>query len=174
MSGGATTHNSSGIAIYPIVMRNESLTIRDAVKSDETIIAEHLCHVALELGVSSNSIRQDWLEKTVQFIDRARQELRYKGFIAEINDEIVGSTSCQILELYPMVSEEYQKGYIWGVYVDPTYRRQGIATKLIKQAMIYLKEIGCTKAVLHASDTGKMLYSNLGYVESNEMVLNLD
>ena len=73
-----------------------------------------------------------------------------------------------------MVSEEYQKGYIWGVYVDPTYRRQGIATKLMKQAMIYLKEIGCTKAVLHASDTGKMLYSNLGYIESNEMVLNLD
>jgi ribosomal protein S18 acetylase RimI-like enzyme len=154
-------------------MTEKILTIREAVKSDEIVIAEHLCHIALELGVSPNSIRQDWLEKTVQFIERARQELRYKGFIAEINDEIIGSASCQILELYPMVSEEYQKGYIWGVYVDLAYRRQGVATKLMKQAMIYLKEIGCTKAVLHASETGKFLYSSLGYVESNEMVLSL-
>ncbi|MDZ4877137.1 MAG: hypothetical protein CLLPBCKN_006572 [Chroococcidiopsis cubana SAG 39.79] len=72
-----------------------------------------------------------------------------------------------------MVSEEYQKGYIWGVYVKPSYRRQGVATKLMKEAMIYLKEIGCTRAVLHASDTGKLLYSSLGYAQSNEMVLSL-
>lgn len=154
-------------------MTEKILTIREAIKSDEIVIAEHLCNIALELGVSPNSIRQDWLEKTVQFIARARQELRYKGFIAEIDDKIIGSASCQILELYPMVSEEYQKGYIWGVYVDPAYRRQGIATKLMKQSIIYLKEIGCTKAVLHASETGKLLYSSLGYVESNEMVFSL-
>lgn len=154
-------------------MTEKILTIREAVKGDEIVIAEHLCHIALELGVSPNSIRQDWLEKTVQFIARARQELGYKSFIAEINNEVIGSASCQILELYPMVSEEYQKGYIWGVYVDRAYRRQGVATKLMKQAMIYLKKIGCTKVVLHASDTGKLLYSSLGYVKSNEMVLSL-
>ncbi|MEM9008040.1 MAG: GNAT family N-acetyltransferase [Cyanobacteria bacterium P01_F01_bin.86] len=151
-------------------MTNKSLSIREAVKSDEIVIAEHLCHIALELGVSSTSMRHDWLAKTVQFIDRARQELHYKGFVAEMNDAIVGSTSCQILELYPMVSKDYQKGYIWGVYVDPAYRRQGIATKLMQQAM----EIGCTKAILHASDAGKQLYTSLGYTESNEMTLSLN
>lgn len=156
-----------------MVMLGKTLTIREAMRSDEPIIAEHLRSIALELGASSHSIRQDWLEKTLSFINRARQELRFKGFIAEINDEIIGSSSCQILELYPMISEEYQKGYIWGVYVEPAFRRQGIATKLMNQAMIYLKEIGCTKAVLHASDTGRMLYSSLGYVESNEMTFSL-
>ena len=39
--------------------------------------------------------------------------------------------------------------------------------------MIYLKEIGCTKGVIHASETGKFLYASLGYVESNEMVFSL-
>ena len=39
--------------------------------------------------------------------------------------------------------------------------------------MTYLKEIGCTTAVLHASEQGKLLYSRLGYVESNEMVVSL-
>lgn len=149
------------------------LTIREAIKQDGAIIAEHLCQIAIELGFPPSSIRQDWLEKTTQFIDYARRELRYQGFVAEQNDKIIGSASCQILKLYPMVSDLYQKGYIWGVYVEPSYRRQGVATELMQKAMNYLKEIGCTKAVLHASDKGKLLYLSLGYLESNEMVISL-
>jgi ribosomal protein S18 acetylase RimI-like enzyme len=154
-------------------MAAKTLTIREVIKQDETTIAEHLCQIAIESGVPPSSIRQDWLEKTTRFIDYARCELRYRGFVAEQDDKIIGSASCQILELYPMVSEQYQKGYIWGVYVEPSYRRQGIATKLMQEAMTYLKEIGCVKAVLHVSDRGKLLYSGLGYGESNEMVISL-
>lgn len=72
-----------------------------------------------------------------------------------------------------MVGDAYQKGYVWGVYVEPDCRRQGIATALMSQAASYLKEIGCTQVVLHASETGKQLYASLGYKESNEMVLTL-
>ena len=154
-------------------MTAHNLVIREARGSDETVIAEHLCHIAIQIGVSAESIRHDWLDQTLAFIDRARRELQYKGFIAEINHQIVGSASCQILELYPMVSQEYQKGYIWGVYVAPPYRRQGIASLLMNEAMNYLKDIGCTKAVLHASETGKLLYSRLVYMESNEMMISL-
>lgn len=145
------------------------LTIREANEQDGVVVAKHLRLISLELGCLEASIRHDWQDKTIQFIERARQELSYKGFIAETKGEIIGSASCQILELYPMVSKSYQKGYIWGVYVDLAYRRQGVATQLMYQAMSYLKEIGCTKVVLHASDTGKRLYTSLGYQENNEM-----
>ena len=154
-------------------MEDNTLTIREALKRDDIVIAEHLHHLVLELGATRESMGQDWLDKTLKFMDRARHELQYKGFIAEVKGQVVGSTSCQILELYPMVSQGYQKGYIWGVYVDLSYRRQGIATKLMNQARGYLTEIGCTKAVLHASEQGKLLYTRLGYAESNEMVLSL-
>jgi ribosomal protein S18 acetylase RimI-like enzyme len=149
------------------------LTIREATPADEGIIAEHLCLIAVEFGLPAASIRQDGLEQTLKFIARARQDLQYKGFIAEVNNKVIGSASCQVLELYPMVSRDYQKGYIWGLYVHTTHRRQGIATALIQAAMAHLKAIGCTKAVLHASDTGRLLYAKLGYSESNEMVLDL-
>ncbi|NEQ44396.1 MAG: GNAT family N-acetyltransferase [Leptolyngbya sp. SIOISBB] len=154
-------------------MAEKILIIREAIKPDETIIAQHLCQITIELGFPGSSIRQDWLEKTIQFIDYARSKLQYKGFVAEQNEKIIGSASCQILELYPMVSNQYQKGYIWGVYVEPSHRRQGVATELMEQAMTYLKEIGCTTAILHASEQGKLLYSRLGYVQSNEMVVSL-
>lgn len=150
------------------------LAIREACQNDRVVVAEHLRHIALEMGFPEDSIRQDWLETTIKFIDRARQELRYKGFMAQIDGQIVGSVSCQVLELYPMVSAAYQKGYIWGVYVDSAYRRQGVATKLMQRAMAYLKDIGCTKAVLHASAEGEKLYASLGYERSHEMVVSLD
>lgn len=154
-------------------MTQGGFSIREAIESDEALIAEHLRRIAIELGTSPDSIREDWLEKTLQFIERARRELRYRGFVADIEGEVIASTSCQVLELYPMVSQEYQKGYIWGVYVEPAYRRQGIATKLMREAVFYLKQIGCTKVVLHASNTGRFLYAKLGYIESNEMSINL-
>ncbi|MEO1619660.1 MAG: GNAT family N-acetyltransferase [Cyanobacteria bacterium J06632_3] len=154
-------------------MTTQALSIREATEQDKKLIAEHLYQIALELGCPSSSIRQDWLEKTIRFIDYARHELHYKGFVVAHGDQIIGSASCQLLELYPMLSEQYQKGYIWGVYVEPLYRRKGIATELMQAAMSYLKEIGCTKAVLHASEQGRLLYSNLGYVDSNEMVISL-
>lgn len=143
--------------------------VREAVKGDDFVIAKYLCHIALELGLPSDSIRQDWLSRTTNFINHARQNLAYQGFIAELNGRIVGSASCQRLELYPMISDQHQKGYIWGVYVEPTYRRQGIASELMQKATDYLKSIGCTQVVLHTSDHGRSLYSNLGYMESNEM-----
>ncbi|MEO1210514.1 MAG: GNAT family N-acetyltransferase [Cyanobacteria bacterium J06638_20] len=154
-------------------MKEEILVIREALQQDEEIIAKYLCQIALELGFPSSSIRQNWLEKTTQFIDYACRELHYKGFVAELSNEVIGSACCQILELYPMVSDQYQKGYIWGVYVEPAHRRKGIATQLIQKAMAHLRAIGCTHAVLHASEQGKLLYSRLGYMESNEMGISL-
>ena len=154
-------------------MEKQAYIIRKATEQDDVEIAQHLYYVMLELGLAAQSMQSDWLNKTQLFIERARHELQYQGFIAEANGQILGSVSCQILELYPMLSLDYQKGYIWGLYVIPSYRRQGLATQLMQATTNYLKQIGCTKAVLHASETGKLLYTRLGYVDSNEMALSL-
>ena len=40
-------------------------------------------------------------------------------------------------------------------------------------AIEYLKSIACTRVILHASPSGKPVYSSLGFSESNEMRLDL-
>lgn len=154
-------------------MNNPSLTIRASTQTDDDKIAQHLYDLMMELGASAQSMTPDWLQKTCLFLKKVRQDLHYQGFIAEVNGQVIGSVSCQILELYPILNLEYKKGYIWGLYVAPSHRRQGVATELMKAAQRYLKSIGCTRAVLHASDTGKLLYESLDYRESNEMALSL-
>ena len=41
------------------------------------------------------------------------------------------------------------------------------------EAIAYLKSIGCTQVILHASPQGKLLYPHLGFYENNEMRLDL-
>ncbi|WP_293058707.1 GNAT family N-acetyltransferase [Okeania sp. SIO2B3] len=154
----------------------ENLNIRTANLSEYHIIAEHLYKMWQALGVPIDSIESNWLEITKEYIDNAREKLFYQGFIAEVDNKIVGSVSCQIFSgLYPnILKAEYRKyGYIWGVYVEANYRRQGIAKKLMEEAIAYLKSLSCTKAILHASPQGKPLYSHLGFDKSNEMRLDL-
>ncbi|WP_293078401.1 GNAT family N-acetyltransferase [Okeania sp. SIO3B5] len=151
----------------------ENLNIRTANLSENYIIAEHFYKMFQDMGVPTDSIESNWLEITKEYIDNARKKLSYQGFIAEVNNTIVGSASCQIFAGFTpiILKPEYLKyGYIWGVYVEANYRRQGIAKKLTGEAIAYLKSISCTKAILRASPQGKLLYSHLGFDENNGMM----
>lgn len=152
------------------------LNIRETNPKEDSAIAEHFYKLWLDNNIPVDSIHSNWLEITLEFIDRARSELQYQAFVAEIESEIVGSASCQLFAgLYPdIIADRSRKyGYIWGVYVEPNYRNQGIAKKLTAKTIEYLKAIGCTRAILNASPSGKPVYSHLGFSESNEMRLDL-
>ncbi len=105
------------------------------------------------------------------------QELSFQAFVAKIDNKIIASVSCQLFAgLYPSIFKPNirQYGYIWNVFVESAYRRQGIGTKLTQTAIDYLQSLGCTHAILHASPHGKPVYDNLGFVPKNEMILELN
>ena len=153
-----------------------NIQIRETIPEEDSIIAEHFYQLWLDIGVPEYSIKSNYSYITVDFIKQARQQLGFKGFFAEVDRQIVGSASCQLFTgLYPQVlQEEYRKyGYIWGVYVQPSHRRKGIAKQLTNTTIEYLKSIGCTKAILNASPAGKPVYESLGFLPSNAMQLDL-
>lgn len=153
-----------------------NIAIREANQNEDSLIARHFYQMWRDNDVPSESIRSDCLETTLQFINNARQDSLYKAFIAEVDDVAIASASCQIFAgLYPQVlAENYRKyGYIWGVYVEPAYRGKGIAKQLTNMAIAYLKSLDCTQVILHASPSGKPVYTSLGFSESNEMRLDL-
>lgn len=150
--------------------------IKEATPDVDSCIAAHFYHLWRDNAIPDDGICSDWLEITLEFMAHARRELNYKAFIAIVDDRIVGSTSCQLFAgLYPLILTERSRkyGYIWGVYVEPDFRHQGIAQRLTEQAIAYLKELGCTRATLHASPAGKPVYERLGFISSNEMRLDL-
>jgi len=152
------------------------ITFRPATSSDDPLIAQHFYQMWLDNQVPVNGIRTDWLAQTLQFIAQARQSLGYKAFLAEVNAQIVGSVSAQrFAGLYPVIFTpgDRQDGYIWGVYVETSYRGQGIATELTHLAIDHLEALGCTRAVQNASPSGRPVYEKLGFGSSNAMTLAL-
>lgn len=153
-----------------------NIQIREALPQEDSIIAEHFYKMWLDNNISATSIKPNWQNLTLEFITKARQNSFYTAFFAEVEGEVIGSSSCQLFNgLYPHIlkSEQRQYGYIWGVYVEPSYRLNGIAKTLTQTAIDYLKLLGCTRAILHASPSGKPVYSSLGFSPSNEMQLDL-
>jgi len=160
----------------PNPLTEQAIHPRQATLQEDPLIATHFYQMWLDNEVPPDAIQSNWQEIILRFIKHARQELAYQAFVAEMEGGIVGSVSCQCFAgLYPNVlSEEYRKyGYLWGVYVEPLHRGQGIAKKLTSIAIVYLKSLGCTRVILHASLSGKPLYEGLSFCASNEMRLDL-
>lgn len=149
---------------------------RKGTPEDDGAIATHFYHLWLDNQVPAHSLRSDWYESTLDFIAQARTTLAYQSFVAEQEGVIVGSVGCQqFAGLYPVPFQPtYRRdGYIWGVYVEPDFRHQGIATALTQLSLNYLQEIGCTRALLNASPAGKPVYERLGFQPHNAMIVEL-
>jgi GNAT superfamily N-acetyltransferase len=149
---------------------------RKAFCQEDSLIAQHFYQLWRDNDVADADIQPNWEPIILQFIEQARQTLAYQAFVAEVKGRVVGTVSCQLFSgLYPLaLADHYRKyGYIWGVYVESAYRGRGFAKTLTTLALDYLKTLGCTRAILHASPTGKPVYTKLGFIESNEMRLDL-
>ncbi|KYC40094.1 acetyltransferase [Scytonema hofmannii PCC 7110] len=154
----------------------QQIIIKEATASQDFLIADHFYKMWLDLGVPDDEIAPDWMSLTLEFVEQARRDLSYKAFVAEVEGAVVGSASCQLYSgLHPnIIKQQHRKyGYIWGIYVEPSYRRQGIAKRLTSKAVTYLKEISCTQVRLNASPLGKPVYESLGFSSSNAMQLDL-
>jgi GNAT superfamily N-acetyltransferase len=154
----------------------DNVLLRETTESEDEVIARHFFQLWQDNAVPDTGIQANWLEITLEFIRHARQTLNYKAFVAECNGDIIGSVGCQSFAgLYPAALATHYRyyGYLWGVYVEPAYRNQGVGTRLTEQAIAYLKSLNCTRAILHASPAGKPLYTKMGFQPSNEMSLDL-
>ena len=157
------------------MLENSAIQVREATIRDDSLIAEFFREMWLDLDIPENAIAANYLALVREYIESARQNLNYKAFIAEEGDKAIGCVSCQRFSgLYPnILLKHYQRGYIWGVYVIPSHRKQGIATQLTQYAVDYLKSLNCTHAVLNASPIGRSVYKNMGFIDGNSMDLVL-
>ena len=64
--------------------------------------------------------------------------------------------------------------YVLSVYTRPEFRRKGLASMIVEEAMGWAKRHGYYKIVLHASKTGRKVYSQLGWKRTWEMEFRYD
>jgi len=85
---------------------------------------------------------------------------------------VVAGAGLWIMDWPPhMWHVEPRRGNILNVYVQPAYRRRGLARALTEAAVAWCRQNGVRMVILHASDAGRPIYAALGFTPTNEMSL---
>ena len=148
----------------------------EIIKADTSNI-EELMSIRLEmLKIVNNMKEEDNFEKIL--VESSRQYF-LKGeqttFLAKDGGKVIGCASISYILLMPTFSHPTGKrAHLMNVYTNKSYRRQGIARKMVEKLIAEAKEKGCTEISLDATPEGEMLYKALGFTENKEgMVLEL-
>ena len=96
-------------------------------------------------------------------------------FLAMDGDTVVGCASLSYIWIMPTFSHPTGKrAHLMNVYTNQSYRRMGIARRLVELLIEEARTQGVTEISLDATDMGRPLYEALGFKASDEaMVLNL-
>jgi GNAT superfamily N-acetyltransferase len=118
--------------------------------------------------------------------ERVRPSLasgEYIGWLVphpEDADKIIAGAGVMLREIPPIplprasgetVVYDTGQALIVNVFTEPEWRRRGIARLLLERIIAWCREQRIESIVLHASEDGRTLYEQLGFMQTNEMRL---
>lgn len=119
-------------------------------------------------------------ERYAAYLEAARQDIRAEiergthiAFLAEADGEAVACALLIWWATLPSLTDLHRKrGYVSNVYTAPAWRRNGIARALMERLIARAQEVGVQRLILWASDMGRPLYLDLGFVPSRALEWN--
>ncbi|MDF0729311.1 GNAT family N-acetyltransferase [Pseudomonas entomophila] len=146
------------------------LTPRTLTPADHAMICRHRQAMFLEAGGDAAQLHL----MTAHFAPWLRPRLedgRYYGFALMDGSQAVAAIGLMSLDWPPHPAHPTQdaRGYVLNVYVEPSHRRQGLASALMKLAEAEFARRGLGFAVLHATEAGRPVYAGLGWAATAEM-----
>jgi len=100
----------------------------------------------------------------LDFYKRHLTDATFVSWVAAINDEIIATSGMSFVEKPPYYSNPTGRiGILSSMYTIPSYRRKGIAKKLLGLVVSEAKKYGCAEVHITASDLGVHLYESFGF-----------
>jgi ribosomal protein S18 acetylase RimI-like enzyme len=151
---------------------NDTLTVRPGSPEELDSFSGFWLAMFEEVGKHSESdFPRDWRAGFGEYFRRRMSEGEAAFFVATVAGAIVGTAGALLSDGYPVAITQVKQGYIFGVRVAPEHRRRGIAERLTREAIAFLRRSDCKTIRLHASRFGRATYERLGFVATNEMEL---
>lgn len=94
-------------------------------------------------------------------------------FLAQEQGEWVGFAQCQLRHDYVEGTSTSPVGYLEGIFVIESCRRQGIAAALLKECQLWAKERGCREFASDCelgNDESLRFHESAGFREANRIV----
>lgn len=154
---------------------NDTITYRLATVDDVDTLASLKWAMETERHPELQADRDAFIAAARASIQGEIERGSQIGFLAESGGEVV---ACAILIWWPMLPTlaelHRMRGYVSNVYTAPAYRRRGVARTLMENLMAHARELGVTRLILWASEMGRPLYLDLGFVPSRGLEWNVE
>jgi GNAT superfamily N-acetyltransferase len=150
---------------------NSALLVRRALSTDAPTLAELRVRMYAELNPSL-TIPADYQRICEAFFEREAGGTMFRSWLALDGDRGIGAATLHVFQTVPRIdAPRALDGRIRSVYVDPNYRRRGVATRLLEAAIAEAGREQIDRLTLGASIYGRPLYERVGFVRrENEMI----
>ena len=149
-------------------------TFREARPGELAATAGLRREMILEIdGVDYDALHPGWRERYLAFFSGNQASGRGQFFVAESGAAFVGTAAVYKLVNHRSQITLQQSAYICSVYVDPAWRRRGIARALTQACVAWAKANGCDVVRLRTSQMGRPVYEGLGFGRTDELELRL-
>lgn len=148
------------------------LVTHAATTADAALIAAHRRAMFAAIGGSQETDLDAMTRSFEPWVTRMIAADRYAGWIVSDADRPVASAGLFIMDWppHPFDPQGERRGYVLNVFVEPQYRKRGLAHDLTEMCMAEARLRGIRVTTLHASDAGQPIYAGMGFKASKEMM----
>jgi GNAT superfamily N-acetyltransferase len=162
---------------------SQEFHIRQATPEDASIIGWHRARMFQDMGLVPDELFESFRTKALDRLGKALASGDYFGWLASRRNapqKIIAGAGVIIREVPPfpirhkngeITIAEGRQGLIVNVFTEPEWRRRGLAKLLMNTIIAWSREQNLDGLVLHASDDGRALYEQLGFISTTEMRL---
>ena len=164
-------------------MTTRSIQIRQATIEDVGVLAVHRVSMFRDMGSVDSSIEPALLDAATTQIREAMSAGEYLAWVAHpagAPEHIIGGGGIQLRRLLPRPDDDGKRvligreAIVLNMYVESEWRRRGVARRIMQHILAWIPGSDVVRLVLHASDEGRPLYQQLGFVPTNEMRYDLE
>lgn len=150
-------------------------TIRPAGLADLEILVRHRGAMFRAMGYRDEPALRAMEDAFSRWAELRIERGEYLAWLAAGPDgRAIGGAGLWLMDWLPhMVGPGAPRANVVNVFVEPEWRRQGIARHLMGTVLDACRERGVRAVILHASPEGRALYESLGFAPTNEMRLML-
>ena len=153
--------------------------VRMATVEDAAVVAHHRGAMFQDMGLLPDGVSEQLTDASVGFFRDALEGGTWFGWVASVGDATVGGAVLHLETMPPrngpggIFIPSRPQGLIMNVYVEPAYRRGGVASILMNTVLDFARSKGAASVTLHASQKGRSLYEKMGFAPTHEMRLFL-
>ena len=145
--------------------------LRKASTRDLETLVRHRRGMFEDMGVTdfralnaSDSVYRKWIKEA--FSKRV-----VVGWVAEVQGQVAGSGLIWLQSSLPNPEGETKlvRPYLFSMFTEPVFRRKGVASLIMREAIAWCKRNRYPRIILHASEKGRSLYRKHGFTRTWEM-----